>query len=69
MSARGGLHDPYAQQWGGGVNAFAWLAVFDIACIGAATYLAVNNHPGFAIFLFLMAATTTVTTERKDKDT
>lgn len=42
------------------MNAFAWLAIHDVACVSAAVILIITNHPGWAFWFLLLAATTTV---------
>lgn len=42
------------------MNAYMWLAIFDVACITAGTYLASNGHPWWAALCFLLAACASV---------
>lgn len=44
------------------MNAYTWLAIHDVACIAAATFLVINDKPGWAcVFVasFLFASVKT----------
>ncbi len=48
------------------MNAYAWLAIHDVAAIAAAVVMVITGHPVWAAVFVFMAATATVKAVRKD---